>query len=107
MSARIAKNQKLLKLVKLVPLDTIQVGEEKAEGIGRICRKHITKNNSSISEYNKEKNSRELMLAICHLCYFMEFDNDDYVNQTINLPQSVMYTTPQNYFSESFFFYIL
>lgn len=45
------------------------------------------------------------MLAICHLCYFMEFDNDDYVNQTINLPQSVMYTTPQNYFSESFFFF--
>lgn len=45
------------------------------------------------------------MLAICHLCYFMEFDSDDYVNQTINLPQSIMNTTPQNYFSESFFLY--
>lgn len=71
MAARIAKNQKLLKLVKLVSLDTIQVGEEKAEGIGRICRKHITKNNSSISEYNKEKTPGSLCLqfVICAISW--------------------------------------
>lgn len=61
MASRIAKNQKLLKLVKLLSLDTIQVGEEKAEGIGKICRKHIAKN-SSISENNKEKTSGRLRL---------------------------------------------
>lgn len=61
MASRIAKNQKFLKLVKLVSSDTIQDGEEKAEGIGRICRKHNTKNNSSISE-NKEKTSGSVCL---------------------------------------------
>lgn len=35
----------------------------------------------------------------------MEFDSDDYVNQIVNSPRSIMCITPQNYFGESFSLY--